>query len=79
MPRVSRYAHTLNKAQQHALKNVFDRGPIYRQISDDPFIERPVTYRQFRKSVRYDFLCDCAMVQWCGMMLGIETDGYTHS
>jgi hypothetical protein len=22
---------------------------------------------------------DCIMVQWCGMWLGIETDGYTHS
>jgi hypothetical protein len=25
------------------------------------------------------FSFDCAMVHWCGMWLGIEQDGYTHS
>lgn len=77
MPLVSKFVHTLNKAQQRALKNVFDRGPIYVRIG--PGHERPISYRQFRKQVRYDFLCNCAMVEWCGMWLGIEEDGYTHS
>ena len=22
---------------------------------------------------------DCLMIKWCGMWLGIETDGFTHS
>jgi len=22
---------------------------------------------------------DCLMIQWCGMWIGIEKDGYTHS
>ena len=22
---------------------------------------------------------DCVMVPWCGMVIGIESDGYTHS
>lgn len=40
-----------------------------------------VTYRRFRRSVvgplyRSD---PCLMVPWCGMWLGIEADGYTHS
>jgi hypothetical protein len=77
MPKVSRYVYTLNKAQQRALKAVYDRGPIYRTIKVGH--ERPITYRQFRKRVRIDTLIDCAMVQWCGMTLGIEQDGYTHS
>jgi len=36
-----------------------------------------LTYRQFRKTVVPG--CNCLMVLWCGMWLGIETDGYTHS
>lgn len=36
-----------------------------------------MSYRDFRKTVQYSF--DCIMVEWCGMWLGIETDGYTHS
>ncbi len=43
----------------------------------------PLTYRSFRRSVR-PFLGgmpfpDCIMVPWCGMWLGIETDGYAHT
>ena len=37
------------------------------------------TYLEFRRSVQQSFYDDCIMVQWCGMWLGIETDGYTHS
>jgi len=36
-----------------------------------------MTYREFRRTVSPGF--DCVMVQWSGMWLGIETDGYTHS
>jgi hypothetical protein len=36
-----------------------------------------MTYRQFRKLAVASF--DCVMVPWCGMWLGIEKDGYTHS
>lgn len=38
-----------------------------------------MTYLQFRRTVQFAFYSDCAMVQWCGMWLGIERDGYTHS
>jgi hypothetical protein len=37
-----------------------------------------MTYRKFRKTIQYGSF-GCIMVQWCGMWLGIETDGYTHS
>ncbi len=36
-------------------------------------------YRKFRATVRPDHLCDCLMVPWLGMWIGIERDGYTHS
>lgn len=76
MPQVSRYVATLTKLQQNALKRIYDRGPIYVKI--DVGHERPISYRQFRRTVRV-VARDCAMVEWCGMWLGIELDGYTHS
>jgi hypothetical protein len=85
MPKVSRYVQTLNKVQQTALKRVFDRAPIYPEhlanVGSAEFKAQycqRVTYRQFRKTVRFAY-GDCAMVHWCGMWLGIEQDGYTHS
>jgi len=35
-----------------------------------------MTYQEFKDTVQY---CsdDCVLVQWSGMWLGIETDGYT--
>jgi hypothetical protein len=38
-----------------------------------------LTYRQFRATVRAESYGPALMVQWCGMWLGIEPDGYTHS
>lgn len=35
------------------------------------------SYLQFRRRVVRGY--DCIMLQWCGMWLGIEPDGYTHS
>jgi len=56
----------LNKAQQIALKKVFDRDQ-----------NNGKTYLQFRRTVQTSY--GCVMVPWCGMWLGIEPDGYTHS
>lgn len=36
-----------------------------------------LSYRAFRRTVHAGY--DCIMVKWCGMWLGIEPDGYTHS
>ena len=55
----------LNKAQQVAL---------LRKWKQD---NQGLSYLQFRRTVGFGY--DCAMVQWCGMWLGIELDGYTHS
>ena len=38
------------------------------------------TYRQFRKTVQPTFGCDSAVVvEWCGMFVCVETDGYAHT
>ena len=57
----------MTKAQQIALKRVYDCTPL------------GISYLQFRRSATHDRRLECVMVEWCGMVLGIETDGYTHS
>ena len=49
-------------------------GKIYYRHLDTP---TNLTYREFRETVRLG--SGCIMVPWCGMWLGIEPDGYTHS
>jgi hypothetical protein len=77
MPRVTRFVQTLNKAQQQALFRVYDRRPIKAPAMDARGNHYLMSYRQFRRTVQFSY--DCAMVPWCGMWLGIEHDGYTHS
>lgn len=36
-----------------------------------------MTYPAFRRTAQPGW--DCIMVKWCGMWIGIEADGYTHS
>ena len=55
----------LNKNQRAALARVWNRDG------------QGMTYRQFRATVQPG--PGCVLVQWCGMWLGIEPDGYTHS
>jgi len=49
--------------------------------SGDPAARPPfpsISYLSFRRTVEPTF-DDSVMVKWCGMYLGIETDGYCHS
>lgn len=77
----------LTKAQRVALKRIFDRDPTIYPLPGDLFLtthhandQQPLTYRQFRSRVQGTFFMNgCVMVHWCGMWLGIEPDGYTHS
>lgn len=80
--------YVLSKAQRAALKRVFDRQALVKLPNryGEPSAERAenhwsglprLTYRQFRRLAHPSF--DCVMVPWCGMWLGIERDGYTHS
>ena len=57
-----------------ARTNKAQRIAIYRKWKQD---NQGMTYREFRKTVQQGY--DCLMVQWCGIWLGIESDGYTHS
>jgi hypothetical protein len=53
------------KAQQKALLDLHHR---YQQSP---------SYLRFRRNAFWLF--DTIMVPWCGMIIGIEPDGYTHS
>ena len=56
------------KAQRAALLALFKRQSSV------------ATYRQFRVMVQpYFDGTGCVLVPWCGMFVGIETDGYAHS
>lgn len=57
----------LTRPQREAVKRLYDRINI----------GKPVTYKEFRRSVSKGW--DCVMVYWNGMWVGIETDGYTHT
>jgi len=64
---------TMNKAQQKALWNIL--------LRKNPGAELPMfrgAYMRLRRQAVYNFT-DCWMVPYCGMWLGIEKDGYTHS
>jgi hypothetical protein len=60
----------LTREQRVALKRLYDR-------TGDTIAPFSPSYREFRREVQY--MGDCIMVRWCGMWLGIERDGYTHS
>lgn len=69
----------LNRAQRVALDRVYKRGPIYHAaLAGSCVPPRQMTYLEFRRTVIVTFY-DCVMVQWQGMWLGIEDDGYVHS
>ena len=55
----------INKAQQKSLFRKWQQN------------NQGVSYLQFRRSVVSGF--GCIMVEWSGMWLGIESDGYCHS
>ena len=57
----------ITDAQKRAIKRIYDRQDL------------GMTYLAFRRSVERACYSDCLMVEWCGMWLGIETDGYVHS
>ena len=38
-----------------------------------------MTFQEFKATVQPCIGDNSIMVQWCGMWLGIEVDGYTHS
>ena len=80
---------TLTRKQREALHSVYKRVALYRLDDNGPIVSEHqcqwpeyetahrLTYREFRAMAQPGF--GCIMVPWCGMWLGIEPDGYTHS
>jgi hypothetical protein len=79
----------LTKLQRKALFRVFQRDfpswvtPTKRMVRqmdrEHPITVPSIQWRRFRAKVCGSFGCDCVMLNWRGMWLGIEKDGYTHS
>lgn len=65
---------TLTRKQREAIHKLYIREVTSAEIDSHRTAR---TYREIRRSVVPSF--DCIMVPWCGMWLGIESDGYTHS
>ena len=64
----------LTREQRHAVYRVFTRDSNIALLTTT---QRRAAYRTFRRTVQPGY--DCVMLPWCGMWLGIEPDGYTHS
>jgi hypothetical protein len=56
------------KAQQQALLALYQRSP-----------DGAASYLAFRRRAAYSHMVGCVMIPWCGMWIGIEYDGHTHS
>lgn len=58
--------------------NKAQRKVLFRKWQQD---SQGVTYREFRATIQPMFMRDEGgiLVKWCGMWLGIESDGYCHS
>ena len=57
----------ITRSQREAVKRLYDRSP-----------DGAVSYLAFRRRFRL-FFGDYIGAEWCGMFIGIEEDGYTHS
>lgn len=74
----------LTRAQRVALFRVFQRdfpswrSPTRRDNYEPEVVRVPsIQWRRFRQRVQPG--PGCVMIEWRGMWLGIEPDGYTHS
>ncbi len=64
---LSHFPHfTITKEQRKAIKRKYDQNP-----------DGASSYRQFRHRVFPGM--GYIMFEWCGMFLGVEKDGHTHS
>ena len=69
-----KYWHTMTKAQQQACLRLFNR----QSEMIDPVDESYLAFR--RRFIKIGASYDPYYIgPWCGMFIGIELDGYTHS
>ena len=76
----------LTREQRLSLVRIYNRVPLRHvptgggrfefKESLNPYF-KPVSFLEFRRAVQSGY--GCAMVQWCGMWIGIEFDGYSHT
>ena len=72
----TRYIY-LSRLQREALKRVYHRAVLGYAQGPERQGTYFMSYRHFRRTVQPG--PGCVMVQFAGMWLGIEPDGYTHS
>jgi hypothetical protein len=65
---IGKYSRTMNQLESAALERLYCRS----------YKDR-CTYIQYRRKAWYSGLDGCWFVEYCGMTVGIESDGYTHS
>lgn len=58
----------ITKEQRKAIARLYERSP-----------DGEGSYRTFRRRFRYSPLMGAVMGRWCGMTVGIESDGYVGS
>lgn len=63
------YFTRTTRAQREACFKLYERSLHSKRES----------YLSFRRNASYDHLLGVLMVPFCGMWVGIEHDGYTHS
>lgn len=71
--KIAGYYKKPTREQQLALLKVWMRDKEWNRKN------RVETYLKFRRTAYKAFADECIMVPWCGMILGIERDGHTHS
>jgi hypothetical protein len=64
--------------QSKALRKLWQRMSADSRGQWGAYSDPRGAYRAFRKSAFRAF-GDVIMIKWCGMLIGIETDGHTHS
>lgn len=68
LPRKDADPHKITVAQWEAIRRKYERNP-----------DGAASFLEFCYRVQPAVGIDCLMLPWCGMWLGIELDGHTHS
>ncbi len=76
---------TITPQQHEKLFDIFQRQPSTCSTCGQSKPVKLVERNHYTNETFHEFLgraahgYDCVMIEWCGMWLGIEKDGYAHS
>ena len=59
--------HNPNKKERQALRSLWCQD------------QQGMSYRQFYRTAVWSGMNRCIFVRWCGMVVGIESDGHRHT